>query len=265
MKDPYLLHVFAPTRYVSPFDINMAYEAHYDAVIPYNNVTLEEIYALTQDTIFSRSPEGVKRTGIFIGGRDFDLAFDMLEAARNAMVPPFAVSVLADPSGAITTAAAMVALAESWLVRDSGTDFSGRTVAVLGGTGPVGACVGLLAARCGAKVRLISNRGRAQAETAAKAIASRFHCTLEGADGGSPEALASVLAHIPEWSSIPPRPGCACSVLNCWPILPVSGLPWMPMRCRLPASRVSSSRTTGRRSRQRMATAAALVRSPWGM
>lgn len=195
MKNPYLLHVFAPTRYVSPFDINMAYEAHYDAVIPYNNVTLEEIHALTQDTIFSRSPEGVKRTGIFIGGRDFDLAIDMLEAARRAMVPPFAVSVLADPSGAITTAAAMVALAESWLVRDSGQDLAGRTVAVLGGTGPVGACVGLLAARCGARVRLLSNRGREQAEAAAKAIASRFDCVLEGADGGSPEALASVLAH----------------------------------------------------------------------
>ena len=59
MKDPYLLHVFSPTRYVSPFDINMAYEAHYDAVIPYCNVTLDEIHPLTQDTIFSRSPVGV--------------------------------------------------------------------------------------------------------------------------------------------------------------------------------------------------------------
>ena len=35
VKDPYLLHIFSPTKYVSPFDINMAYEAHYDAVIPY--------------------------------------------------------------------------------------------------------------------------------------------------------------------------------------------------------------------------------------
>ncbi len=48
MKDPYLLHVFSPTKYVSPFDINMAYEANYDAVIPYCNVTLDEIHPLTQ-------------------------------------------------------------------------------------------------------------------------------------------------------------------------------------------------------------------------
>ncbi len=45
-------------KYVSPFDINMAYEAKFDAVIPYCNVALEEIHALTQDTIFSRGPEG---------------------------------------------------------------------------------------------------------------------------------------------------------------------------------------------------------------
>jgi len=193
MKDPYLLHIFSPTKYVSPFDINMAYEAHYDAVIPYCNVTLDEIHALTQDTIFSRSPEGVRRTGIFIGGREFDLAIDMLEAARKAMVPPFAVSVLADPSGAITTAAAMVAIAESLLARSFESDLKGRSVYILGGTGPVGACVGLLAARCGARVYLVSNRGQAQAEAAAAAVASRFDCTLHGADGGSPAALARIL------------------------------------------------------------------------
>ena len=193
MKDPYLLHIFSPTKYVSPFDINMAYEAHYDAVIPYCNVTLDEIHALTQDTIFSRSPEGVRRTGIFIGGREFDLAIDMLEAARKAMVPPFAVSVLADPSGAITTAAAMVAIAESLLAHRFESDLKGRSVYILGGTGPVGACVGLLAARCGARVYLVSNRGRAQAEAAASAVARRFDCELHGADGGSPEALGHIL------------------------------------------------------------------------
>ena len=193
MKDPYLLHIFSPTKYVSPFDINMAYEAHYDAVIPYCNVTLDEIHALTQDTIFSRSPDGVRRTGIFIGGREFDLAIDMLEAARKAMVPPFAVSVLADPSGAITTAAAMVAIAESLLARNFEADLTGRSVYILGGTGPVGACVGLLAARCGARAYLVSNRGQAQAEAAAAAVSRRFDCELHGADGGSPEALGRIL------------------------------------------------------------------------
>ena len=82
MKDPYLLHVFSPTKYVSPFDINMAYEAKYDAVIPYCNVTLDEIHPLTQDTIFSRSPVGVKRTGIFMGGI-FPSTFDAVSGSDS--------------------------------------------------------------------------------------------------------------------------------------------------------------------------------------
>ena len=112
MKDPYLLHMFNPTKNVSPFDVNMAYEAEFDGVIPYSEVALEDIHALTQDTIFSRGKKGVKRTGIFIGGREFGLAIDMLNRAKTAMVPPFEVSVFADPSGAITTAAALMACVE---------------------------------------------------------------------------------------------------------------------------------------------------------
>ncbi len=107
--DPNLLHMFNPTKNVSPFDVNMAYEAHFDGVIPYTEVTLEDIRALTQDTIFSRGPTGVKRTGIFIGGREFGLSPDLLNRARVAMVPPFEVSVVADPSVAITIAAATIA------------------------------------------------------------------------------------------------------------------------------------------------------------
>ena len=193
MKTPYLLHIFSPTKYVSPFDINMAYEAHYDDVIPYCNVTLDEIHPLTQDTIFSRSPVGVKRTGIFIGGRDFHLAIDMLEAAKQAMVPPFEVSVLADPSGAITTAAAMVALAERWLQKIDAGDLAGKRVVVLGGTGPVGNCVGLLASRCGAEAYLVSNRGEAEATAAATLCNTRYGADLRGADGGQPGALEKLL------------------------------------------------------------------------
>lgn len=193
MKTPFLLHIFSPTKYVSPFDINMAYEAHYDDVIPYCNVTLDEIHPLTQDTIFSRSPVGVKRTGIFIGGRDFHLAIDMLNAARKAMVPPFEVSVLADPSGAITTAAAMVALAERWLQKTAAGELAGKRVYVLGGTGPVGNCVGLLAARCGAEVYLVSNRGVAEAQASANLCNERYAVDLRGADGGQPGAMESLL------------------------------------------------------------------------
>ena len=108
MERPYILHMFTPGSQMSPFDINMAADAGWQVITPYCNVALSAIGALTQDTIFSRSPKGLARTGIFIGGRDALLAADMLEAARKAMFKPFQVSLMADPSGAYTTAAAMV-------------------------------------------------------------------------------------------------------------------------------------------------------------
>jgi methylene-tetrahydromethanopterin dehydrogenase len=188
MPHPHLLHLFSATKYVSPFDINMAYEAKFDAVIPYCNVTLDEVHGLVQDTIFSRSPAGVRRTGIFIGGRDFDLALAMLEAARRAMVPPFVVSVMAAPRGAITTAAAMVALAEHWLGQDGGA-LAGRRVCVFGGTGPVGTCVALLAARRGAEVLIVSHQGRGAAQLVADRLARAHDVELEGADGSSATAV----------------------------------------------------------------------------
>lgn len=193
MQHPYLLHIFSPTKYVSPFDINMAYEARFDDVIPYCNVTLDEIHGLTQDTIFSRSPAGVRRTGIFIGGREFDLALAMFEAARNAMVPPFEVSVMADPSGAITTAAAMVALVARWLPGSGAPDLSGRRVCVFGGTGPVGMCVALLAARAGAEVAIVSHQGAGAAQIVADRLARRHGVSLHGVDGSSATAIGAWL------------------------------------------------------------------------
>ena len=194
MSDPYLLHIFSPTKYVSPFDINMAYEANFDAVIPYCNIELEEVPALTQDTIFSRRPAGVKRTGIFIGGRDLDTALDMMEAARKAMVPPFEVSVFADPSGAITTAAAMVAIAERWLQAEFQCGLSGCQIFVFGGTGPVGTCVALLGALCQAEVSIVSHQGAAAAQLVAARCSQRYDLQFNGVDGSTAGAVTAIMA-----------------------------------------------------------------------
>ena len=104
-----ILHMLDPMPNNSPFDVNMAVDAGFDVLMPYSNVKLDSVYGLTQDAIFSRGPSGVKRTALFIGGRDMGLAMDMIKTAKNAMVPPFEISVFADPSGAFTTAAGMVA------------------------------------------------------------------------------------------------------------------------------------------------------------
>ena len=195
MKDPYLLHMFNPTKNVSPFDVNMAYEAEFDGVIPYSEVALEDIHALTQDTIFSRGKKGVKRTGIFIGGREFGLAIDMFNRAKAAMFPPFAVSVFADPSGAITTAAALMACIEQQLQKKTGESLSGKRINIIGGTGPVGVCAGILAANCGAMVYLTSRRGTKVATEYASEYNARFAVEMFGADSSTD---AKVMEFLPE-------------------------------------------------------------------
>jgi len=194
MERPYILHMFTPGRQMSPFDINMAADAGYQIIVPYCEVGLDGITGLTQDTIFSRGPKGALRSGIFIGGRDALLAADMLERAKAAMMKPFVVSLLADPSGAYTTAAAMVARVESALLRRQPQGLARQRVLILGGTGPVGRIAGVLAARCGAEVWLSSRSGLDAAEQAARATGQRFGVTLHGAAGGERAALRDALA-----------------------------------------------------------------------
>lgn len=196
MERPYILHMFTTGRQMSPFDINMAADAGYQMVLPYSHVEFENIVSLTQDVIFSRGPKGVARTGIFIGGRDSVIAADMLDKAKGAMQKPFAVSVMADPSGAYTTAGAMVAYVEAALERLHGAGLKGRRVLVLGGIGPVGRVVGVLAAQAGATVSLSSHEGLDAAEQAARVTSARFGVDMSGVSGETPEHLRASLANI---------------------------------------------------------------------
>lgn len=158
MEKPYILHMLTTAKNLSPFDVNMALDAGWTSAIPYINVELGEMQGLVQDAIFSRSAKSLKRTGIFIGGRDTKEAMDMLKAAQQAMVPPFEVSVFADPSGAFTTAAGMVAAVERELMAKFNTTLEGKVILALGGTGPVGQAAAVIAAQAGAKVRIIGRQ-----------------------------------------------------------------------------------------------------------
>lgn len=180
MERQHILHMFTPGPQVSPFDVNMAADAGYTLVVPYAHVGMDNLLVLTQDAIFSRGPKGVKRTGIFIGGRDVVLASDMLALAKKAMVPPFAVSVLADPSGSYTTAAAMIAAVERQLRLAHGTDFQDKQVLVIGGTGAVGRITGVLAARLGARVVLSSRADAARATRLSEELDARFQVQTRG-------------------------------------------------------------------------------------
>ncbi len=173
MEKPYILHMLTPAKNLSPFDVNMALDAGWERTIGYCSVVKDEVRVLVQDAIFSRGPTGAKRTGIFLGGRDMHLVMDMLDVCRQSMVPPFEVSCFADPSGAFTTAAGMVACAEKVLQDEFSTDFRGKRVIVLGGTGPVGSTAAVLAARAGADVTIMG-RNKEKSRQAASLCNNRY-------------------------------------------------------------------------------------------
>lgn len=157
-EKPFILHMLTTEKNLSPFDVNMAQDAGWQVTMPYLNVAESEVQGLIQDAIFSRGPAGVKRTACFIGGRDPETAVKMLQIAKGAMVPPFAISVLADPSGAFTTAAAMVAAAERELAAKFDTDLADKKVLILAGTGPVGQIAAVLCAKAGGKVTILGRQ-----------------------------------------------------------------------------------------------------------
>lgn len=189
-----IIHMLDPMQHNSPFDVNMALDAGYDVLIPYSNVELEEVAGLTQDAIFSRGPAGVKKTGMFIGGRDIGLAMDMLEAARNAMVPPFEISVLADPSGAFTTAAALVACVERELKKHFDRGFEGTRAVVFGGTGPVGLATAVIAAEQGAETTIVDHFSIDTALELADEAKHRYNVTLRGTTAASDADKARLLS-----------------------------------------------------------------------
>ena len=192
MADKQILHMLSPLKQVSPFDVNMAVDAGYDAVVPYANITADDVLGLVQDAIFSRPPKLAVRTGIFIGGRDAIASLDMLEAAKKAMVPPFIVSVFADPAGSFTTAAALVAHVERQL-RKTGKGLEGQRVVVYGATGVVGFASGVIAALEGAKVTLAGHDGTKRVGVACEEISRRFGVELQPGDGSSEDGKAALL------------------------------------------------------------------------
>jgi methylene-tetrahydromethanopterin dehydrogenase len=183
-----------PTPNNSPFDVNMALDAGFDVLMPYANVKLDNVYRLTQDAIFSRSPKGIKKTAIFIGGRDMGLAMDMLKTCKQAMVPPFEVSVFADPSGAFTTAAALVACVEKVLKQQHGKELKNCKALVFGGTGPVGIATGVIASLAGADTALVDHMSLEIANDVAKTYNRSFNCSLTGAVASSNQAKAELIA-----------------------------------------------------------------------
>src|SRR5450759_1110401 len=194
MTDKHILHMLTPLKHMSPFDVNMALDAGYDAVVPYTQVTLAEVQGLVQDAMFSRPPKTGTKTAVFFAGKQAIPALDMLEAARKALVPPFGISFFADPAGSFTTAAAMVACVEKLLRDKKNRSLKGLRLAVFGATGVVGFSAAVIAALQGADVTLVGYDGIKRVSEGASEIKARFGVEVGAADGSGDTKKAGILA-----------------------------------------------------------------------
>src|ERR1700733_13682997 len=198
-----ILHMITPLAHMSPFDVNMALDAGYDATASYTNVSLGEITDLIQDAMFSRSPRDAARTGVFIGGKDALLALDMLDAAGKALFKPFEISLFADPAGSFTTAAAMIAVVEKTLKEKKDRALRGAAVSVFGATGVVGTASGVIAALEGASVTFVGRDGTDRIARHASEVNRRFGVNIVVADAGE-LAGAKKLLIAADVNAVPP-------------------------------------------------------------
>jgi methylene-tetrahydromethanopterin dehydrogenase len=193
MARKHILHMLTPLKQMSPFDVNMALDAGFDAVVPYVGVSSGEVTGLVQDAIFSRPPDAGIDTGIFIAGKDVSLALDMFDAAKKAMVPPFKISVFADPAGSFTTAAAMVAKVEKALAKKFERSLKDTRIAIFGATGVVGFCTAVIAASEGAKVTVVGHDGIERVKKVAAEIRTRFKVDVDAVDGSTDAAKKALV------------------------------------------------------------------------
>ena len=192
MQKVSILHLITAAKNASPFDVNMAFDAGFDKIMPYTDVALDEVTALTQDAMFSRSPSGIKSEGLFFGGRDIHLAIDMQKLAKSAMFSPFEMSTFADPSGAFTTAAAMLAKIDAALKAHNQT-WQQQTIAIFGASGTVGTACALIAANQGATILLVAHRNIAQTQALATQLQQQYGLIAQAVDGTTDIAKTALL------------------------------------------------------------------------
>ena len=194
---PYLLFYIDTDVKASPFDICMAYDAGYNAVIPYENVNPEDAKNITQDALLSRGPKGVKHTAFMIGGKNAERAEEVFQAVKDSMFPPFKTSIIIDPAGAYTTAAAMVAKAENALVTNKLGELKDKTCAIMG-TGAVGQIAAVLLAKIGCKVMIASLNpkradGKEHAESIGKLLAKDHGVQVQGIFAPTPASKLEII------------------------------------------------------------------------
>jgi hypothetical protein len=129
----------------SPFDAIVAHDADVDVLLSHGNVKREDARALAQDAFFTRGPDDLRNTAIWVGGKHVAAGEEIFEEVQKAFFGPFKVSVMLDSNGCNTTAATTIAR----IAKDY--DLKGKRAVVIG-LGSVGLRSAILLQKEGAEV-----------------------------------------------------------------------------------------------------------------
>ena len=136
-------------QHPSVFDAIVAHDAGVDALLSHGGVEPDDVQDLVQGAMFTRGPDDLKSTAVWIGGSNANEGEKLLEQVEKTFFGPFKVSAMLDSDGCNTTAATAVAL----LAKE--VDLSGKRAVVIG-VGPVGIRSAVLLRQEGADVLCVT-------------------------------------------------------------------------------------------------------------
>ncbi|MDA7979336.1 MAG: methylenetetrahydromethanopterin dehydrogenase [Pirellulales bacterium] len=174
----------------SSFDAIVAVDAGVDVQLRHGNVSLEDVRDLVYGAMFTRSPDDLKNTAIFVGGSDVSAGERIFENVGKTFFGPLRVSAMLDSNGANTTAAAAVLAVLKHVPIDGHDEI---TVTVLGATGPVGSRVALLLAGLGYRVCMASRKLDRASEAAARIRQRLRDANLEAVQAGNEQEISQTL------------------------------------------------------------------------
>jgi|TARA_B110000238_G_scaffold145992_1_gene157462 hypothetical protein len=175
----------------STFDQVVAYDSNVDNIIAYGGITVDNVTSHVHGMLFTRGVDNLKNSAIFIGGSNVS-ASDLVGAAvKRAFFGPMTVSVMLDPNGSNTTAAAIVRKVMT------NYDVNDKKVVIIG-SGPVGQRTALFFLKEGAGEVVITSRDITRSTAISLQMKSAYGVNITAGEAANDESVNKLLndAHV---------------------------------------------------------------------
>jgi methylenetetrahydrofolate/methylenetetrahydromethanopterin dehydrogenase (NADP+) len=182
-----LLLQLDPDPMPSVFDQVVAYDSGVDNVMSYGGVTAAGVESLVHGVIFARGGKQLASSAIFLGGSNVSVHQQLVAAVKKCFFGPARVSVMLDPNGSNTTAAALARkIVQNNAVRN-------KRIVILAGTGPVGQRCALYLLKEGAREVVLTSRNLSHAQAVAKEIQTHYQALVTPAECRTEEDARAIL------------------------------------------------------------------------